>query len=103
MKIFKQSGPAARVIVFLAVLIVGCLTALGSLGAVVALRGWALPLALFEATSTRTKIVSPTLSKTPSLTVYASLTPIPGQWTETPTFLPGQAPKTPTRRRLLAL
>jgi hypothetical protein len=45
----------------------------------------------------RTYTVSPTLSNTPLPSVYVSLTPIPGQWTETPTLLPGQSTKAPTR------
>jgi hypothetical protein len=99
MKIFKQSGSAVQVEIFLAFLMVFCLLALGALVSVVYFRRQALPLLLVEATSTSTYAV-PTTSTIPSTTVLptvsASLTPLPGQWTNTPTPLPGQSTKTPT-------
>lgn len=98
MKIFKQSGSAVQVEIFLAILMVLCLFALGALVAVVYSRRQAIPPLLVEATSTSNYVVPATLAKTktPLPTVYASLTPLPGQWTDTPTPLPGKSTKTPT-------
>ncbi len=100
LKLSKQSGLVAQIVVFLAFLVLVCLCALGVLLASAALTGVVrLP---FLATATATPTVTPWPSPTslPLPTGSASLTPLPGQWTETATLLPGQATSTPTRTPL---
>ena len=95
MKIFKQSGPAAQIVVFLAFLIVCCLVAMGSLIAVASLKGM-LPLPAKVGTATRTPTAQITQTVTPLPLDFATLTPLPGQWTATSTLFPGESTITPT-------
>jgi hypothetical protein len=93
MKFFKQSGPNAQIVVFLAFLIVVCLSALSLLSASAYLKGLINPLAAF-ATATFTaspQPPQPTATDTPSPEVSFTLTPLPGQWTSTSSPLPEQA------------
>jgi hypothetical protein len=104
MKIFKQSGSAVQVEIFLAFLMVCCLGVMGALVSVVYLRGRELSSLWVGATTTSTYAVPTILSSTPLPSVYVTLTPLPGQWTDTPTPLPGQSTKTltntPVRRTI---
>lgn len=93
MKFFKQSGPSAQIVVFLAILAVCCLSAFSILG----LTSYAKGLinnpfaALATATFTAPPLPQLAATQTPSPEVFFTLTPLPGQWTSTPTPLPDQA------------
>jgi hypothetical protein len=95
MKTSKQSGPSAQIVVFLAILSLGCLSALLVLVAAASLKGL-LKLPFAPATSTDTAIPRPTLTSTSSPTTQPSFTPLPAQWTETPSPFPGQPTATLT-------
>src|SRR5512137_743073 len=95
MKTSKQSGRVAQIVIFLAILILCCLSALGILIAVTSFKGY-IKLPFKQETPTSTATVRPSWTTSPSLTLIVSLTPLPGQWTGTPSPLPGQPTQTLT-------
>jgi len=71
--------------------VVCCLCAMGALIAFSFLRGRVAPVSTLSVSPTR-----PAHSATPLPAPYLTLTPLPGQWTETPTSAPGQSTKIPS-------
>jgi len=97
-KFFKQSGPIAQIVVFFALLIVGCLGALGLLSTTAYLKGVVKPLAVFVTATFTASPLPPesTPTEQASPTISVTLTPIPGQWTSTPSPLPDLETNIPT-------
>jgi hypothetical protein len=97
MKISKQSGLILQIVVFLIFLAFCFVFAMGSLVAVVSWKKMATPSVTLDLVVIRTSAVQTYQAQTPTLPVVVlpTLTPLPGQWTNTPTITPWQPTNTP--------